>query len=260
MLHWLLKLIHKIILFQYKILRKLWRIVTSIDILNEAIWLSLLSSQKHAKIIGQNYKRDSKYSNDDRTVMGFYPWEELLVNQFVKPSSVITLIGAGGGREAYALAKKGFTVNAWEVDKKMLSYASTFFAEIDLPISYSWHQANTIPTQKCDVFWFGWGLYTNIIERSTRVRLLQEAKENLNQEGLIIISYWPETRQSERINRIDTISKKINKRSIEKGETFHMGCWSKYFTPEQITEEVLQANLRVLYINNETYGHAILAK
>lgn len=260
MLHRIFSFFHRSIYFIYKSLQHLQSVIKHLDILYEAIGLSLLSEKTHEKLIRQKYNKDKKYRSVSHTQKGLFLWEEKLVKLFIQPKANIVIIGAGGGREAYHLCQLGYRINAYETDSKMVAFANALRTNKNLPITFCEHQPNTIPEQKCDVFWFGWGLYTNVISKTKRIKMLSDAKDQISMQGYIIISYWHENRPQARIDQIDAISRKINKRTVEKGETFYNGCWSKFFTRNQIIEEIQQAGLKAVFISNKDFGHAVLQK
>lgn len=258
MIYTLIHLIQRFINLNFKLITFFWKLNIKLDTYHEAFWLSVLSKNQHERIIQKRYKGAKHYQLDENTRKGLSPWESKLAVDYVDSSSKIVMIGAGGGREVLALAKLGHDVEAYEADEGMVRYAQRFFEKENMPVKYATLEINRIPECRCDVFWFGWGVYTHIIGQTNRIALLKDAKERLNHHGKIVISYWAEKRLPERIDCIDRISKRINKRQVEKGEAFRALFWGKYYTKEQIFEEAQKAGLQVDYISEEGYGHAIL--
>lgn len=260
MRHWLLLSLIRFINLQFKIINRIWYYIYHIDLLNEALWLGVLSKKSHEKLLKQHYKITKKYTRNENTEKGLFNWEKKIANTYIRPNSIVTIIAAGGGREAYALAKKDCIISAYESDKKMVDYANEFFKNKTLDVSFSHLEFNSIPIGNCNTFWFGWGVYTHFIGQNERVRLLKEASMQLLDNGYIIISYWSERRSHDRINRIQSIAQRMNSRTIDKGESFRQAFWGKYYSQEQIIKEAIMADLKVIYISNQEYGHAVLKK
>ncbi len=251
-------LVQKLINFNFKIIKACWQLNLKIETIIEGFWLSILSEKQIEKFIKTFYKRSKQYSSDKTTLKGLYDWEQYIANKFVASNSQITIIGAGGGREVFALANLGHSIDAYEPDEKMVKYAKSFFHDRKLPVEFSHMLPNEIALKQCDVFWLGWGVYTQIISRDKRVKLLKNAKNCIDKTGYIIISYWPERRKSNHIKLLHSVIKKLNMRNVEQGEYFKNGIWAKYFTSEQIEQEVSMAGLKIVYKNDDGYGHAVL--
>lgn len=258
MLYYLIYFIKRCFDANYKVFRFIWQFIVKLDNLNEAFWLAVLSKEKLEGLIWHMYKHTDRYRKDEKTKQGLSDYEQYMVQNYVANPSTITIIGAGGGREVFSLAKSGHIVNAFEVDAAMVNYAQNFFSRENIRVSFNQLAANQVPNCACDVFWFGWGVYTHIIGRETRVELLRQAKETLTENGKIFITYWNESRNQIHLNRIERMSKRFGKRQVEQGESLRQGFWAKYFTSDQILQEATLAGLKVAYINEKPYGHAVL--
>jgi SAM-dependent methyltransferase len=242
----------------YKILRVLWKFWNTLDTYHEAFWLSVLPVRQLEGLVRSKYKHSRRYRLDATTRQGLSEWEhDLVLNHLTRPST-ITMIGAGGGREVYALVKLGHNVKACEMDLGMVKYAQKFFKAENIDVSFKHLPANQVPGEACDVFWFGWGVYTHFIGQDNRVKLLRAAKESLEPNGKIFISYWRESRNQNYIDRLERITNRIGKRTVERGESLRGGFWCKYYTKDQIAHEAQMAGLRVDFISHESYGHAVL--
>lgn len=260
MRYWLLISIQRFINLLFKLTKRIWKFIYQLDLINEAFWLAVLSKKSLETLLQKHYESGKRYTNNENTLKGLFTWEKEIANKFTPPQSRIIIIAAGGGREAFALAQRSCIVEAYETDKKMVSYAQSVFKDKNLPVTFSQHEINTIPSGTCDVFWFGWGVYTHFIGQENRVQLLVEASLRIEENGYIIISYWRETRSIERINKIQSITQKLKRRKVERGESFRNCMWGKYYTREQIINEATLAQLKVIYISDYEYGHAVLQK
>ncbi len=259
LLYRILKFVQSLFNYSYRLFQHNNRLLIILNSYFEALCLGLLSKNQHEKIIKISYNQLQKYSVTNFNLSGFKNWEQFILDKYVPSSSTITIIAAGGGREALALAKDGHKIMAYEQDLKMMKFARSFFKNQNTDIIFNHLPINTIPINKCDIFWFGWGVYSHIIDRKSRVSQLTEASKTLNTNGKIIISFWAESRTEARTLLIKNIANKVSKRKIERGESFISTSWAKYYTKAEILEEAFFSNLNVDYISNKEYGHAVLS-
>ncbi len=257
-----LKLINRFLGFLRRVLNLAWKFVYYLDIMNEAFWLSILSEKCFMKFIRFHYQKGVRYSTCEWNAKGFFDWEQELfyiVESKVNNAKVV-VIGAGGGREVFALNAKGVCAEGYEADDRMVKFANDFSRKENLNLFFKTIEYNCVPKTKCDVLWFGWGMYTHIFGRDKRVRILKEAKNNLDEYGLIVISYWNGENKRDWLEKLHRLSKKVGFRKVERGESFRNALWGKYYYKEQIREEALLAGLEVMFISEEGYGRAILRK
>ncbi len=258
MLRLVILFVHEVLNINFRLLRFLYRCIERVDLFIEAIWLSFLSEKQFKGLIESFYKNDNRYTQSNKIKKGLFQWEMDIAKYSPIKDAKIVVIGAGGGRECWALNELGFNVSGYEPDSKMVEYAKRFILEKQLPIKYTELPANAIPNEKCDLFWFGWGVYTHIFGRDKRVDMLLEAKSVIPTNGYIIISYWIENRSDKKLNRLRKTINRFNRRNVESGESFKQGLWGKQFTKEQIKEEANLAKLKIIHISEKEYGHAIL--
>jgi len=252
-------IVRKFVNLNYKILRFLYRLNLRIDAVNEAICLSVWTEEKHKAIISKGYDNAKNYLSDELITSGLYDWEWYLLEYYTKPSDSIVLIGAGSGREVYKLTQRPLEVKAYECSLPMVNYANDFFRREGIKAQIHHLPANIIPSDRCDVFWMGWGVYTHLMGAEKRIEMLRQIARNLKPDGRIFLSFWFETRSEIQIDTIQKVNRFINKRIIEPGESFRGKFWGKYYSREQIEYEANMAGLKLAYFGTEAYGHAVLA-
>jgi SAM-dependent methyltransferase len=260
MLHLLPGLIQKFINLNFKIINALWRLNAKLDATHEAFWLSVLSVHQHQEIIVRRYRKAKHYLDDENITSGLYDWEWYIIDNYLHEGEFVVLVGAGCGREVYCMLQRGLRVSAFECTPQMVEYAKAFFAKENIEVSFEQLPANTVPDKTCDTFWLGWGVYTHMMGAANRIEFLKSVAEKLNPQGKIVISFWFENRNPERVDYIEKVNRKINKRIIEKGESFRSIFWGKYYSESQIRQEAAAAGLNVLYFGSEDYGHAVLCR
>ncbi|MDR1518195.1 MAG: class I SAM-dependent methyltransferase [Dysgonamonadaceae bacterium] len=190
---------------------------------------------------------------------GLFDWEKPLFETFIKQGETVVVLAAGGGREVFALAKQGCNVRGYEADGKMVASAQRFFRENGMNIQFEKVGYNEVPDNKCDVFVFGWGVYNHFWGRENRIALLQKAKNTLNADGKIIISFWAFSPLAKR--RYDLVQRyncKFFKKNIEYASCLKKNCWGKYYSEKEIAGEAAAAGLRVEFFSSKDYGKAVL--
>jgi len=251
--------IHKLVNIGFKLSSFLWKILYRLDVFIEALFLSALSPKKKTSFIVKYYSRNKRYVSDKMTLNGPFEWELRVIDAYNFENKKVVIIGAGGGREAYFLAKKGCEVSAYEADKSMVKYMKTFFVKNKVDkVRAEYLPVNTIPSEICDIFWMGWGVYTHIVGRETRINILKQIREIVRHDGLVLISFWRNINNEERSREILKISKRLNFHKVEKGESFRNGLWGKFFTKDEIIEELECAGFSLIYFNEKNYGCALL--
>lgn len=259
MLYYMLLVIQRVINVGYKSVRFFWEIIYKLDVFNEAFWLAFLSPKKMNALTFAKYRRDKVYRRDETTRKGLFNWEQTILDQYIPKNELIIIIGAGGGRETYSLLKSGYSVQAFEAVPEMVNYANNFFKKEGLQVFFNLLPINTVPTVKGNVWWLGWGLYTHLFGRDNRVCFLKEVRANLlNDDGIIVISYWRMGDARKRLDAVCKVSNRLSKRKVEMGEYFRNAYWAKYFSKEEIRDEAERAGLKVVYINDDEYGCAVL--
>lgn len=251
-------LVHKFVNLNYKIIRFLYGLNQKLDATNEAVRLSVWREQKHESIIAKGYNSAKRYLSDELIKSGLYDWEWYLLENYVKPTDAIVMIAVGSGRELYMLAQRGLNVKAYECVLPMVNYGNDFFRREGMNAQIQHLPANVIPKERCDVFWMGWGVYTHFMGAEKRIDMLRQIVENLYPGGRIFLSFWFESRSDLHVSTIHKVNRQINKRIIEKGESFRGKFWGKYYTREQIENEAHAAGLKIIYFGTEGYGHAVL--
>jgi hypothetical protein len=136
------------------------------------------------------YSRDAAYragSPSFRTHL--FPWEEQAMAAFFPPPPARILIGgAGGGREAFALARRGYTVVAFERSRQPVLTMATHGPE-DLPLEVYCAGYEDLPTlhpvrpdqpvvdltalPRFDAAIVGWGSFTHLRSEAQRVHTLR---------------------------------------------------------------------------------------
>src|SRR5262249_12647335 len=102
-----------------------------IDRARSALILAFASEAVVTRFNDLAYSRDRSYHPESPAFRrGLFSWEEKAVGTyFPRPPARLLIGGAGGGREALALAEKGYEVTAFEPCAPLAAAMSCLFAE-----------------------------------------------------------------------------------------------------------------------------------
>ncbi|MDR2475962.1 MAG: hypothetical protein LBD45_08910 [Bacteroidales bacterium] len=239
---------------------KLYKLLYYTDFFLETFLLSIMSERQLANLTRQFYHHNKKYITEDNIRSGLKDFEKHIFEKYIPASaSEIVILAAGGGREIYSLTKMGYKCYGYESTEKFVTVAADFFKKNEIDARIIHFPVNKVPQHSCDVFIFGWGVYTHLSGESLRVKLLEDAKNNLRENGKIIISFWASNEWMEMKKRLMEKYRRIFGGKFECGSCIKTGCWGKYYTQSEIEDEARKAGLKVDYYSDQRYGHAVLS-
>jgi len=143
------------------------------------------------KKVIEKYSQKEEVSEFSRLVeIGLYNFEERFIDLNIKPPKNILNLGCGGGREAIALANKGFEILAFDYSINMCFEAKKNIEREEKKIKVI--QMNAIDlgilNDKFDCCIMFGQLIAYIPKREIRINLLKECKRVLKPGGIIIFS------------------------------------------------------------------------
>jgi hypothetical protein len=229
------------------------------DAVLSGFWLGLMSEKSLDNYDDLHYLSSQKYYSDDYNLSGLARWEKERIETYFSGAKKILLIGAGGGRETYALSKMGFDVESYECNMALVEYGNEFLFRNGINQKIKYLAKNSVPGEnvKYDGIIIGWGAYSHIRGKKIRLSFLSKLHPLLSNEAPLMISFVT----SEGRSRQDKITKKVSGffRSLsgrDKTETGDrlMSCFIHYFTEEEIKQELLQSKFTVIDYYNKDYG------
>jgi SAM-dependent methyltransferase len=189
-----------------------------------------------------------------------FNWEEDFVSRVFPAAPARVLVGgAGGGREAFQLAERGYDVTAFEpspgLARSMADRAAGSGAAVrallgryeTLPVLYqvgSGERVDLAQAKPFDASMLGWSSFSHIRDSRTRIAALR-AFADLT-DGPVVVSFFstpPARRQTPtRLRRLlDTLGRRTP------GDTFtvHIGFYH-LSSPEEMSREVAAAGLAIV--------------
>jgi SAM-dependent methyltransferase len=205
-------------------------------------------------------------------------WEADAVERFFPaPPARVLVGGAGGGREAFALARKGYQVVAFDPSTALVEAMSAGVTDgmcvqaltggyEDMPRLFA---AELEAARQCpaelrpfDAAIMGWWSFAHVKTEAQRVQALRDFGQLTNGPILVSFSYLSEqpSRPSGRSRRRSLLHRGLNQ---EPGNIFsiHIGFYHRFNIPE-IARLIQQAGLRMIALNTtgmyDNWPHAIL--
>ena len=131
------------------------------------------------------------FASDKVLTKGLTPAEKTVLEKINLKQGRVLVLGVGGGRDAIALAKKGFAVTGIDYIPAMIEMtrekAAKHGVEIEARVG---DFANLdIPGGTFDVVWLAWSMYSSIPTRRKRLETLKRIHETLKLEGWFVCGF-----------------------------------------------------------------------
>jgi hypothetical protein len=188
-----------------------------------------------------------------------FNWEQdAIARVFPAPPARVLVGGAGGGREAFALAASGYEVVAFEPSPALVGAMAAHAAEggvtpfvaryEDLPFVRTPDGANVISLRErapFDAALLGWASYSHIRHGHARVRTLREVAAVT--AGPVIASFYlAPGRPPQRTSRLRRVATAIGLTGGRDHFTTHVGFYH-LSTPSELRSEAAEAGLAVVH-------------
>jgi hypothetical protein len=214
-------------------------------------WLPILSRRALHDIDQTMYDRRENYHTAEHNRKGLFPWERAAIDRFFTRGDRIAVIGAGGGREVYALWKDGFRPEGFECHPGLVAVAGWFLPGEGCP-----HTVTLIPRDcgppdgEFDAAVIGWSSYCLIPGRQARIALLAGLRPRLPVGGRVLVSFFTREendRRAEVIHRIATVVSRILRRPPPQPGDDLLPNFVHRFTRSEIGDELAAAGFQVLH-------------
>ena len=224
------------------------------------IWLGLLDDHDLRRITEDWYSKNPQYQAATYDRSGLTTWERDTVERFFGNVRRVLIGACGGGREAIALAERGFEVDAFDCNRdlvacsRQMSGLSTriFYADPD-------HVPDDLGTY--DGFIMGWGAYSHILPRAARVRFLHAIKAHLHPSAPVLLSFMIRTTRGEikfRLTRAIANCLRTMRLApkVELGDSLSETL-DHHFNRAELESELREAGFEPCLYSEEFYGHAV---
>lgn len=234
-----------------------------IAVLHQGIWLGIIDDHNLDETTAEYYACQRHYFDKDYNSRGLLRWESSAIDRFFGDCLSMLVGAAGGGREALALAQRGYDVVAFECNPALLKVAELLAHDHHVSLRY----VSTPPSQppKLDRVFdgavVGWGGYMHIPSSAKRIAFLRDMRRNVRSGAPLLLSFFTRSPISRRFLFIQRIASGIRKirssgESVEIGDTLD-GSFDHYFTRDEIETELQAAGFKSALYREEPYAHVV---
>lgn len=146
------------------------------------------------------------WMEDELVDSGLSEEEDRLLSDTPRKQGDLLLLGLGGGREAIALARRGFRVTGVDYLEEMVRGAMTNARSRDMKIEGLVQEISRLDAgdERFDVVWLSRAMYSSVPTRRRRLEMLRRIARSLRPRGILICQFmWLDgVHQSSRIERI----------------------------------------------------------
>lgn len=240
---------------------KVRRLPSRLRALYGAIRLGWLHSHGLNEITRLHYQRPNGFDAEAHNLAGLWPWESDVVGSFFERRLRLLVAGAGGGREAIALALLGHDVTAFDfcdalvaACRRNMDRAGVKGRVLDAP-------PNRLPPGLgiYDGIFAGRGFYHHIPGRACRIAFLRSCREHLTAGGPLFISDFftrpPADQSWVRKQRIANLIRACLREPerVECGDWL-TDCMQHAFTPDEIELELRAAGFQLVRYADSPFG------
>jgi len=188
------------------------RISTAIEIFDHGFWLGMLNDDDLDIFTEAHYNTAQTFRDKEYNESGFFYWEKQIVKNYFNNYKSVLIAACGGGREVIAYAKVGYQARGFDSNKRLVEYSQELIKKNKLNIDIAHSPAGNFPddNQTYDAVIIGWGAYTHIVGQLMRIQFLQQSRERLEDNGLLVLSFWVKN-TALRLLQLDSSSGKYDK-------------------------------------------------
>ena len=155
-----------------------------------------------------NAGRTGKWASERQNHRGLLPWEQEALSAWFPPAGRLLITAVGGGREVMALEPLGYELQAFECNPDLVEAANRHLLKQGLKSRVGTCLRDKAPraTGNFDGVIVGWGSYTLVMQRETRVAFLRALAEGMSEGSPLLLSYFKLERPP---GRAETMQHKI---------------------------------------------------
>jgi hypothetical protein len=232
-------------------------------------WLGLLSPSDLDDVddlyyVGASAKQVGPidYTSAEYNKLGFFEWEQRVIDAHFAPFGSLALMAAGGGREVLALRRSSWQVDAWDCQPAFVAAANALLVAEGFEPCVSFAPRNAVPdgAERYDGVIIGWGAYSLIARRERRVEVLHALRAKVEPGAPLLVSFL--TRHSREVDyRItarvgNVVRRAMRRRPLEVGDTLEPNFVHR-FDEHEMRDELAAGGFVMQSYAHAPYGHAV---
>jgi hypothetical protein len=214
-------------------------------------WLGAFSRRSLNALDDAVYRGPGSYLTDEHNLRGLFPWEAEAVDAWFGGRRRLLLVGAGGGREAVALARRGVSVDAYECNPALVEYADGLLARLGLPARVRHLPRDEAPAGggPYDGAIVGWSAYMLIQGRARRVRFLGGLRALVEPGAPLLLSFWTRAETEPRVPGVartaNAVRRILGRPPVEMGDDLFPN-YLHHFTEVEVAAEMADAGFSIV--------------
>ena len=236
--------------------RRALRTVT--DAVQTGLWLGAMDGAALDALDDAFYARSASYTGDAHNLRGLFPWERTALDAYFAGRRRVLLLGAGGGREALALARDGVRVDAFEPNPALAAYGAALLARTGCEARLAPLPRGALPPPgDYDAAVVGWSAYMLIPGRARRIDLLRGVAARLPPGAPLLLSFWTRAGDGRRERIVAGVGSAVRRLRgrppLESGDDLAPNFVHR-FTAEEVRAELAAAGFRAARFEPEGAG------
>jgi 2-polyprenyl-3-methyl-5-hydroxy-6-metoxy-1,4-benzoquinol methylase len=225
--------------------------------LYKGVWLGALDDDQLAAITQIYYaERGPEWRHIRWTELGLKPWEQEAIDQHFAGRRSLLVGCAGGGREVFALARRGFAVSAFDCSPSLVESARAYAAENELAVRYAFSAPDHVPDLGMhDGAIVGWGGYMHIIGAERRIAFLRRFRAQLEPGSPLLVSFYVRSENDAALSTMAAVGTFVRrtrrKKAVELGDELRPRFFRRTFTRADVEREFGAAGFQVAAFSQE---------
>jgi cyclopropane fatty-acyl-phospholipid synthase-like methyltransferase len=222
------------------------------DAVQQGVFLGILDAGGLQDVTDAHYRStqtdasgDVNYFSPEHNASGLFGWERSAIDAHFAECKAVLVAAAGGGREALALARHGFKVDAFDCNDELVESCRSFVAAQAADVQVFHSNPNDVPEflGTYDGAILGLGSYTHIVGRQQRIDFLKSLHRHLRPGAPLVLSFrtYTDSRSRRVTYRLATLVRTLRRADpVEPGDALN-ATFLHLFTNEEIRQELTAA-------------------
>lgn len=204
-----------------------------------------------------------KWASESHNLRGLLRWEQDALRAWFPSEGRLLITAVGGGREVLALEPMGYELQAFECNPELAEAANRHLRKHGLKSRIETCPRDKVPevAGRFEGIIVGWGSYTLVMQRETRIAFLQKLGEHLPEGAPLLLSYFALESPPGWADRMQySVASGLRRlRGAPELEENDVIDWNyrHRFTAEEIQAELAEAGFTTAHISCEGYPHAV---
>lgn len=234
------------------------RLRQTADAAQAGLWLGVMDRDALHALDEAYYAGAASYTSDRHNLRGLFPWETEAVDGYFAGRASLLVLGAGGGREALALARRGFRVDAFECNAALVEHAGALLARERCDARVRALPRDAVPEAgRWDGAVVGWSAYMLMAGRQRRIALLRGLAARLPEGAPVLLSFWTRAEGGHRERIVagvgGAVRRLLRAEPLEPGDDLAPNFVHR-FTESEVAAELAAAGFRLARFETEGVG------